>query len=279
MTLSQCLAEKKDQLIAADIPSAALDSDLIATHVLQKDKTWLITHAGYILSDSELASIDDMVTQRAKRVPLAYLTGHKEFYGREFVITPDVLIPRPETEELIEIIKELAVSQSLTPNSQLRILDVGCGSGCIGLSTKLELPDAKLTLSDVEEAALDVAKQNSQSLGVEDVTYLKSDLLEHWLHQDSPEQYDLIVSNLPYVDPTWETSPELDHEPAEALYADDNGLLLIKKLIDQASQLLVSRGYLLLEADPRQFDAIVEYSDQFSEVKRQNFALLLRLTA
>lgn len=282
MTLKDCLLRAYNSLSTADIPSARLDTELILAHVLQKNRTWLITHDGYILSKLELKEADELVDQRAKRVPLAYLTGHKEFYGRDFIVTPDVLIPRPETEDLIEIIKQLFCSNPPTPNSQLpypapRILDVGCGSGCIGLTAKMELSNTNVTLSDFDESALKIAQQNSESLGAKPVTFVESDLLEHWLHQDSPELYDVIVSNLPYVDRDWETSPELAHEPDMALYADDNGMEIIKKLIDQSSQLLMRNGYLLLEADPRQFDAIEAYANEFTPITRQNYALLLQL--
>jgi len=268
MTLKQCLSLAFTELTLARIPSAQLDIELIASHVLQKERTWLITHDGYILSETELEKINSMVAKRAKRVPLAYLTGHKEFYGREFIVTPDVLTPRPETEDLIEIIKQIKPK---------RLLDAGSGSGCIGLTSKLELPDTCVTLSDIDELALEIAKQNGESLSVGGINYVESDLLEHWLHQDSLELYDLIGSNLPYVDRDWETSPELDYEPETALYATDYGLELIKKLIDQASQALTGSGYLLLEADPRQHDRITRYSNQFTEVRRHNFALLLQL--
>lgn len=187
---------------------------------------------------------------------------NKDFYGRDFVITPDVLIPRPETEMIIDAVLNLAgkpylpgvkPSEAKLPED-ITIVDVGTGSGCIAVTLKLELPKATVVATDVSEEALKVARKNAEELGAE-VEFVKSDLLD-----DIKLKPDLVVANLPYVDENWEwiDKEALSKEPALALYADNGGLALIYKLINQAAE----RGikHLILEADPCQHERIVDYA-------------------
>jgi len=279
-TVDNWLDNATQELTKANIPSARLDAELLLGYMLGVSRTWLIAHGddslhatalhhkGSTRRGSLIEHGDELLLKRLKRVPIAYITGHKEFYGRDFVVTKDTLIPRPETEALVDIAKKHKFSG--------RLLDVGTGSGSLGLTLALET-DSKLTVSDVSEATLDVARKNAKILGVKPVHFVSSDLLQHWLEHEAPKPFDVIASNLPYVDPAWkDTSPELAHEPYTALYAADGGLALIKKLIDQAPRLLVTDGYLLLEADPTQHDAIATYATNFHEVERQDYALLLQ---
>lgn len=140
-------------------------------------------------------------------------------------------------------------------------MDVGCGSGCVGITLKLKHPGLDVTLSDISTKALGVAQQNAAALRA-DVHFAKSDLLSHFL-TSSPAHFNIIVANLPYVDKAWETSPELNYEPTSALYAESNGLELIFKLIKQAPKALKTGGYLILEADPVQHGSIVKHSGKF----------------
>ena len=200
-------------------PIDHLDSELIVAFVLGKDRTFVHAHPEYVFTEVELAKIQDFATRRGAGEPLAYIFGTKEFYGRNFRVTRDTLIPRPETEALIDLAKTL--------NAQ-KILDVGTGSGCIAITLALEMPQTEIEAVDISPKALEIAQENAKNLGAK-VKFYQSDLLEN------TEKYDIIVANLPYVDKNWDwLGPELDYEPETALYADDGGLELIKKLINQA---------------------------------------------
>lgn len=209
----------------------------------------------------------------------AYNKGYQDFYGRDFIVTPDVLIPRPETEAIIDIVKSLA-GKPILPGvkapapvirENVKILDVGTGSGCIAITIKKELPLSQVTGVDVEESALKIAEKNAKNLNA-DVAFLKSDLLS-----SINDDYDIIVANLPYVDPEWDwlDREALSIEPAVALYAKDHGLELIKKLLDQATARKVK--HLILEADPIEHKAIQDYLPDGYELTQTNgFILYIR---
>ena len=264
--IEQWLRDATAQLKAADIPTARLDAELILAHVLKKDRTWLIAHSDEPLTDeSVLDQAASLLSQRLNRIPLAYLTGHREFYGRNFTVTPDVLIPRPETEEIIEQLKLLG------PKPGQRLIDIGAGSGAIAITAALEFPDLNVEAVDVSPSALEIAKQNAGSLHAK-VDFYQSDLLANTKHS-----YNFILANLPYVDRVWERSAETEYEPALALFADDSGLSLIKTCIEQSVHKLTPNGYLLLEADPRQFDEIIAFALQhdFEPVRVNGYTLTL----
>ena len=272
--VSEWLKEATRRLKFADIPSARLDAELILAHTLRKKRTYLHAHIDQALTERELEIAEARLALRADRVPVAYIIGHKEFYGRLFHVTTATLIPRPESEQMIDLLKEI-VNQTpprVLGSPRLRLIDVGTGSGCLGISAKLELPELDVTLADVSRHALAVATKNSQHLRA-DVTTIQSDLLANF-----PIQPDFILANLPYVDPDWELSPELRHEPGLALFAEDNGLRLIKKLIQQARIQLAPGGYLLLEADTSQLDTISTYAidHDMHEVTRRGFIICLK---
>lgn len=252
---------------SADAPLDRLDAELIVARTLQKDRSFLPAHPDYEFSPQELAQIEAWATRRRAGEPLAYIFGEKAFYGRDFIVTPATLIPRPETEALIDLAK------TFQPRT---ILDVGTGSGCIAVTLALELSQATVSAVDISSAALKVATKNAQKLGAT-VHFAQSDLLEH------AQSYDLIVANLPYVDCDWSwLSPELKFEPATALYADDGGLALIKQIIQQAPAHLNRQGRLLLEADLSQHQKIADFAaaNSFRVLPSdpQNLALCLALS-
>lgn len=251
-------------LAAAGITTARLDALVLLADALKQDKSWVIAHPEHELPAAQLTILEAQVERRAARTPLAYIRGRQEFYGRDFMVTPHVLIPRPETETLIELIKRLP------HNGQL--LDVGTGSGAIAVTASLEYPMLHVDACDVSQPALVVAQKNNAALGGS-VTFFTSDLLAH---ADGP--YTIIAANLPYVDPNWERSPETDKEPPIALFAADDGLALITKLIAQAPEKLTSDGYLLLEADPRQHQTIEKAArlHGFMQTAADGFALCFK---
>jgi release factor glutamine methyltransferase len=252
MTIAEWINQSTAALKAAGVSSARLDTEIILAHTLRKSRTYLHAHHDDAISPREHEIADARLQLRLDRTPIAYIIGHKEFYGRLFRVTPATLVPRPESEMMITILKEFMATEniSLLGDTPARLTDVGTGSGCLGITAKLELPELDVTLLDVSRHALNVAKTNANRLGA-DVSIMQSNLLAQYPH--SPNY---ILANLPYVDPDWERSPETEHEPAIALFAADHGLYLIKNLIKQASTRLQPGGVLILEADPRQHDQI-----------------------
>jgi len=264
-TINQWLARAAQKLDESGIPSARLDAEILLAHALHHDRTWLITHSDDIVEKPEQA--DALIHHRLRHIPIAYLTGHKEFYGREFIVTPDVLIPRPESEMFIHILRELSLPKSPA------IHDVGTGSGSLAITIALELPGSSVSGSDISESALKIARENAAHLGAKTVSFHAGNLLE-----DFSGSCDAIVANLPYVDTSWKRSPETNHEPALALFADDGGMELIKKLIVQAENILKPGGYLLLEADPEQHSPIIEFGRKhhFTHLRTDDYIVTLQ---
>lgn len=218
---------------------------------------------------------------RQNDTPQAYLDGYQDFYGRNFIVTPDVLIPRPETEQIIDTVLNLAgiaylpgvkPSHRVLPPHPI-ILDVGTGSGCIAITVKKEFPEADVYATDISEKALKITQKNAKIHGAPIHTII-SHLLEKVKSGQIPAP-NVIVANLPYVDPKWAwlDKSALSHEPSIALYAADHGLALIKELIDQAAALRTP--YLILEADPCQHNKIIEYATKkgFENIEARGFIL------
>ena len=261
------------ELVAAEIPSAKLDAEIILAHTLRRSRTYLHAHDDEELSMRDQEIADARLRLRLDRTPIAYIVGHKEFYGRLFQVTPATLIPRPESEVIITLLKEYAAQTKLDLHKTTeRLVDIGTGSGCLGITAKRELPELDVTLIDVSRHALTVAETNAKRLEAE-VTILRSNLLAEY-----PFIADYILANLPYVDESWQRSPETNHEPALALFADDDGLALINRLIDQAPAYLQSGGLLFLEADPRQHAAITKTAKKrgFTHQESRDFIVVLR---
>lgn len=267
------LASAIASLKTAGIPSPKLDAEIILCHTLRCSRTHLLAHDDELLTLRQLEIADARLQLRLDRTPVAYIIGHKEFYGRSFTVSPATLIPRPESEMIITLLKELFMQTTLpVHDSVTRLIDVGTGSGCLGITAKLEIPELDVTLADISRHALTVAEKNTKICKV-DVSIIRSDLLMSY-----PFRPNYIIANLPYVDPEWECSPETAHEPELALFASDNGLSLIYKLIEQASTQLQPSGTLLLEADPRQHKAIVSYAKNrdFRLAEIRDFIVCLR---
>ena len=257
MTIKAWIVAAIHQLKEMDIPTARLDVELILAHTLRKPRTWIHAHDDEMLSARQIDIANARLDLRRDRVPIAYIIGHKDFYGRKFAVTTATLIPRPESEAIIELLGTLPLPQNA------KLVDVGTGTGCLGITAKLEQPHLSITLVDIDPHALTAARKNAEQLGA-DVELLQSNLLTHY-----PYTADIILANLPYVDREWDRSPETVHEPDLALFAEDNGLFLIKQLFDQCAQKLKSTGYIIIEADRRQHHAITHYAEQrgFTPVK------------
>lgn len=246
MNISTWLDYAIKQLREIGVDSARLDAELILANTLRKNRTYLHAHPESNIDPRRVDIANARLRLRLERVPLAYILGYRDFYGRRFTVSPQVLVPRPESEAIIELLKELDVSGKL--------LDVGTGSGCLGITAKLEIPGLNVILSDISQPALHVARQNAEKFQA-DVALIKSNLL-----RAVPGKFDIIIANLPYVDRSWQRSPETNHEPALALFAKDEGLALIYQLIDQLPAHLSPGALIFLEADPRQHSAIIAYA-------------------
>lgn len=258
LSIKDWLDDATRQLVFAEIPSARLDSELILAHTLRQNRSYLHAHDEEELSDRDLEIANARLALRLDRVPVAYIIGHKEFYGRRFHVTTATLIPRPESEALIELLEQaVPKNEALISEQPLRLIDVGTGSGALGITAKLTHPELDVTLADNSRFALKIAEQNAQTLKA-DVTILHSDLLDGF-----PFQAAIIIANLPYVDPGWERSPETNHEPAEALFAANNGKALIFKLLTQTKNKLAIGGHLILEADPDQHADIIAHAKEY----------------
>ncbi|MDO4781226.1 MAG: peptide chain release factor N(5)-glutamine methyltransferase [Candidatus Saccharibacteria bacterium] len=273
MTIDTWLHEATTQLESLGINSARLDAELILANTLRKDRTYLHAHSDEVIDPRRRDIADARLSLRRDRVPLAYILGYKEFYGRRFSVSPKVLVPRPESEDCIHVLLEHAPID----DKSRTLIDIGSGSGCLGITAKLELPaNWHVILSDISADALVVAKKNAETLQASVFTQKQSLLFGQY------EPLDCIVANLPYVDKSWpDTSPELRHEPQEALYADEGGLKLIRQLIRQAPHHLKPGGLLILEADPEQHQTIIAFGKQqgMAHSATRGFAVLLHYTS
>ena len=265
------------QLERDHVPSAALAAELLLMHTLGRDRAWLYTHPEHELDAAAREKYFALVARRAEGVPTQHLTAHQEFWGLDFEVTPDVLIPRPETEHVIEVALErlgilrdspsiansaTAISaQAISADSprrhaEFRIADVGTGSGCIAIALAHELPAAKIVATDISGGALDVARSNATRHNVAaQINFIECNLLEALLHQSpltshQTPPFDLIASNPPYIgrrEAATLAREVRDHEPESALYGGDTGTELYAPLIAQSAKLLKPGGILVLE--------------------------------
>jgi protein-(glutamine-N5) methyltransferase, release factor-specific len=269
MNISTWLKHATEHLKNAGITSAQLDAELLLANTLRKNRTYLHAHLDEEVDPRRIDIAEARLSLRLDRVPLAYILGKKEFYGREFDVSPSVLVPRPESEEMINMLLKLAPQG----NQPRTLIDVGTGSGCLGITAALELPDNwHIVLSDISSKALSVAEKNAKKLGAKVFTQKQSLLLGQF------EKLDCVLANLPYVDKSWKnTSPELRHEPSEALYASEGGLKLIRELIQQAPKHLADEGLLLIEADEEQHQTIIAFGRQNGFLHLESSGLIVAL--
>lgn len=220
--------------------TARRDAELLLMRAAGRDKAWLLTHGDAQLSSEQLERFEGWIARRMRQEPMQYILGETEFYGLPLRVTPDVLIPRPETEHLIE-----ALLERVPREQALRICDVGTGSGAIAVVLAHALPRAEVTAVDISAAALAVAQENAVRHGVaERVRFLKSNLLE----AVRCERFDAVVSNPPYVADTEVLEAQVaEYEPHTALYAGPTGLEVYQRLIPEALTVLLPHGWLVME--------------------------------
>lgn len=290
MEVRAALKQGIAQLREANVPSFTLAAELLLLHTLGRDRTWLYAHPEERLSGSEAERYSELLEQRAAGEPTQHLTGKQEFWGLEFEVTSDVLIPRPETEHLIEValdrlaVREIRAGRKQTLTGEgLRIADIGTGSGCIAIALAKELPAAQIMATDISGPALTVARRNAARLGVsERIQFVETSFLEgvplearysaplelrrpHKTEREPPAIshetpfFDLVVSNPPYIGRRESASlmrEVRDHEPEMALYGGEEGYELYADLIMQAAQHLKPGSLLVLELGHNSLSAV-----------------------
>src|SRR5579875_1710432 len=265
---------------------ARREAETLLLHVARKDRAWLLAHPEAEVRSPEAITFLDLVGRREAQTPLQYLTGHQEFFGLDLEVSPAVLIPRPETELLVEAVLHWVRDREATGVSDPRILDVGTGSGAIALALAKQHPRAEVWAVDLSPAALAVAQSNASRLGLRKrVRFLQSDLLDVVKTTATPApRFDVVVSNPPYVPQADAPSlqPEVrDHEPHLALFAGADGLEIYRRLIPQAHAALRPGGLLALEFGFGQREALqtllrdwtaVRFLDDYAGIPRCAFA-------
>jgi release factor glutamine methyltransferase len=251
-SIAEALKEASRILDGAGVPEARREAGALLSFVLSKDRTFLISYSEAIFDDDSLDQLREFVERRAAGEPLQYITGVQDFYGREFRVTPDVLIPRPETELLVEAALEV------TKTRDAFICDVGTGSGCIAVTLLCELVGSRAVAVDKSSAALEIAKLNAAKQSVADrAEFVVSDCFDAL---DAGEyQFDLIVSNPPYVSEAALSGLQRevrDHEPRVALSPGPDGLSVIRRLLTEAPAYLKPNGHLLMEIGFDQGEAV-----------------------
>ena len=251
VSIAEALQDAAHALDHAGVADARREASSLLSHIIARDRTFLISHAEDRLDDRELREFAAAIARRASGEPSQYITGVQDFYGRSFRVTPDVLIPRPETELLVEAALQVMRAGAV-------VCDVGTGSGCIAVTLLCERPDARATALDISEAALDVAGQNARAHGVNERISLRvSDCFAAL--DPGTDRFDLIVSNPPYVSAN--ALPGLqrevrDHEPLVALSPGGDGLSVIRRLLTEAAAFLSANGHLLMEIGFDQGDTV-----------------------
>ncbi len=238
-----------ETLKTADIPSARLDVFMIIEHVCNKERAWLLAHPEFEPTDEQKKTIEQMVRRRAAAVPVAYILGSREFFGLAFEVSESVLVPRPETEELVAYaIENIGANAS--------VLELGTGSGAIAVSLGANRPDLQITATDISPSALVTAQKNAQT-HAPTIMFVESDLFAH-----VDGKYDVVLANLPYVPVGARRQADIEHEPDIALYGGEDGLDYYRRFFKVLSQHLTSSGWAIIEFSPTQYAAVrEEFSD------------------
>nr|WP_086939911.1 peptide chain release factor N(5)-glutamine methyltransferase [Thaumasiovibrio occultus] len=239
MQIAQWLQTTQLQLAASGSPSPAIDAEVLLLHVLQQNRSYLFTWPDKVLDDAQLAQLSALVERRQNGEPVAYITGSREFWSLNLAVSPATLIPRPDTELLVEL------ALAALPPSHATILDLGTGTGAIALAIGSERPDCKVIGVDIQPDAVALATQNGQTNGVSNCEFLPSS----WFSALTTQRFELIVSNPPYIDPQ---DPHLSQgdvrfEPLSALIAEDKGMADIQHIATESRGFLLDGGWLMFE--------------------------------
>ncbi len=256
LTLTEALRLGAERLKRAGIETAALDMSLLLAHALGMTRLEVYTQGERPLNERERGSARDLLARRLKREPLAYIVGHREFFGLKLKVTPAVLIPRPETEVLVEDVLEWLVSRACA--GELRVADIGTGSGAIAIAIAKKMPDARVVATDISQDALEVARENAATHGcAEQISFVCGSLYEALVGEDL---FDAILSNPPYIaeGEREQLMPEVaKHEPAGALFSGKDGLDHLRRLIKEGPKYLKPGGILMVECGEGQAQTLL----------------------
>jgi len=270
--LKESLAAAVARLSAAQVPSPRLNAELLLMFTLNCDRAYLFAHPERELIAEEQSRYEAALAERARGVPAQYITGHQEFWGMDLIVTPAVLIPRPETEHLIEAVLLLSAARQASnlgpqPSTRLRIADVGTGSGCIALALAKELPDAEIHATDISAAALEIASANAARYQLEElIQFRQTDLLTRF----ESNSFDFVVSNPPYVGESEEDQVQLEvrkFEPRNAVFGGASGTEVIARLIPQAQAVLRPGGWLIMEISGTIVSAVRQLLESWDDVR------------
>ena len=273
MRLKDALTSAVDRLRSAHVGSPRMNAELLLMFTLGSDRAYLFAHPERELTTEEQARYQESLEQRTRGVPAQYITGHQEFWGMDFIVTPAVLIPRPETEHVIETVLEMVKKNNRGRTSApgpVRIVDVGTGSGCIAVALAKEFPQSEIHATDISAAALEVAHVNAARHQFEDrIHFHQADLLQGL----DPGTFDFVVSNPPYVGESEEDEVQLEvrkFEPRNAVFAGPTGLEVIERLIPQAHATLMPGGWLVIEISGTIADGVKRLLAEWRQVQIAN---------
>jgi release factor glutamine methyltransferase len=262
MNIKTILSEASNRLSGDE---AALEAQLLLQHLLNVNRAWLVAHQNDALEANIHAAYRALINRRINGEPIAYILGYREFYGLKLKVTPDTLIPRPDTETLVE-----AALEKIEPNLPLSICDLGTGTGAIALAIAKNRPNAQVTAVDFSEKALEVARQNAQDLSILNCQFLQSDWLSALKLNGQNQTFDMIVSNPPYIESNDQhlKQGDLRFEPLSALASGKDGLDDIRSIVAQAKHHLKPSGWLILEHGYNQAESVAGLlkSAGFSEI-------------
>jgi release factor glutamine methyltransferase len=276
MRIQDCIASATRRLRDSGIGTARLDALVLLEDLTGKDRAWLLANPEHEITAAQQMKLADLLKKRGEHIPLAYVRGWTEFYGRNFVITPAVLEPRPESETMIDLLKGLVKTGDF-PSETLKIADVGAGSGALGITAMLESgPGRKPTvdLLEIDPGALEIAKTNVEK-HTTSIRVMRSDLLE-----GSKEDYDVLLCNLPYVPDSHTVNEAAGHEPEIAIFGGPDGLDLYRRLFQQLEKRQTRPLYILTESLPPQHPALARIADAggYELVRTDDFIQLFRRT-
>lgn len=268
MKIHEWLAAAQTQLHQAGIATARLDSQVLLSDALHKDKAYLLAHPDMTISAPLIPKLKTQLAARAQHTPLAYIRGLTEFYGRDFYINESVLEPRPESEPMIDLLKQLPRPQHL--------IDVGTGSGALAITAKLELPQTDVTAVDIDPQCLAIARQNAKKHQVTDITFLESDLLAGI----TLSQNTILLCNLPYVPETFTLNQAALNEPKIAIFGGPDGLDHYRQLFAWLQKAAVKPSYILTESLPFQHADLVRVAHQagYTPVQEEDFIQVFTVT-
>lgn len=234
---------------------AGYEAQLLLQHVLNVNRAWLIAHENDALQPNIHAAFEALLNRRLAGEPMAYILGSREFFGLDLLVTPDTLIPRPDTETLVE-----AALAKILNNTNLSIVDLGTGTGAIALAIAKNCPQVSITAVDASNAALEVAKKNAQNLNIHNVEFV----LSNWFNNLSNQRFDVIVSNPPYIEENDDhlTQGDLRFEPISALASGADGLDDIRQIIENCLVYLKPQGWLMMEHGYNQADQVADLMAQ-----------------